>query len=48
MTSTPAISLPRFLPLRSFLAYWVGEEVLRVRDGGVAPSAGVVEPRKAA
>lgn len=48
MTSTTAIPLPRFLPLRSFLAYWVGEEALRVRDGAVAPSAGAVEQRKAA
>jgi hypothetical protein len=48
MTSTTAISLPRFLPLRSFLAYAVGDERIEVRDGAVAPSAGAVEQRKAA
>lgn len=47
MTSTTAISLPRFLPLRSFLAYWVGEEVLRVRNGAVVPSAGAVRKEAA-
>lgn len=50
MTSTTAISLPRFLPLRSFLAHGVGEEGLQLRSEFAAqlPPPAIQIVRKAA